>query len=53
MCRDEFISAKNIIKAVEGICDEKIVVITGKKRVKESGNCKYSILLGIMTILLR
>ena len=40
MIKDEFINAKNIIKAVEGICDEKIIVITGNKRVKESGDCK-------------
>ena len=40
MIKDEFKSAKNIIKAVEGICDEKIVVVTGNKKVKESGNCK-------------
>ena len=38
--KDEFNSAKNIIKSVEGICDEKIIVITGNKRVKESGECK-------------
>ena len=40
MCCDEQTAVNNIIKSVEGICDEKIVVITGKKRVKESGNCK-------------
>ena len=40
MIKDEFKSAKNIIKAVEGICDEKIIVVTGNKKVKESGNCK-------------
>ena len=40
MIKDEFNSAKDIIKSVEGICDEKIVVVTGNKRVKESGNCK-------------
>jgi len=40
MIKDEFKSAKNIIKAVEGVCDEKIIVVTGNKRVKESGDCK-------------
>ncbi len=40
MIKDEFNNAKNIIKSVEGVCDEKIVVITGKNRVKESGECK-------------
>jgi hypothetical protein len=40
MCRDEFTAVNNIIKSVEGICDEKIIVITGNKRVKESGDCK-------------
>ena len=40
MIKDEFNSAKNIIKAVEGICDEKVIVITGDKKVKESGECK-------------
>ena len=40
MCRDEFKPVKDIIKAVEGICGEKIIVVTGNKRVKESGNCK-------------
>jgi len=40
MIKDEFTAVNNIIKAVEGICDEKVIVITGDKRVKESGNCK-------------
>jgi glycosyltransferase involved in cell wall biosynthesis len=40
MIKDEFNSAKNIIKSVEGICDEKVIVITGDKKVKESGECK-------------
>ena len=40
MIKDEFKSAKNIIKAVESVCDEKIIVVTGNKRVKESGDCK-------------
>ena len=40
MIKDEFNRAKDIIKAVEGICEEKIVVVTGKKRVKKSGECK-------------
>ena len=40
MIKDEFNSAKNIIKAVEGICKEKIIVVTGDKKVKESGKCK-------------
>ena len=33
MIKDEFNSAKNIIKAVEGICEEKIIVVTGNKKV--------------------
>ena len=40
MIKDEFESVKNIIKSVEGVCDEKIIVVTGNKRVKESGDCK-------------
>ena len=40
MIKDEFNNAANIIKSVEGICEEKIIVITGDKRVKESGKCK-------------
>ena len=40
MIKDEFNSAKNIIKSVESICNEKIIVVTGNKKVKESGNCK-------------
>ena len=40
MIKDEFKPVKDIIKSVEGICDEKIIVITGNKRVKESGDCK-------------
>ena len=39
MIKDEFNNAANIIKSVEGICEEKIIVITGDKRVKESGEC--------------
>ena len=40
MIKDEFTAVNNIIKAVEGICDEKVIVITGDKRVKESGKVK-------------
>ena len=40
MCKDEFNKVKGIIKAIESVCKEKIVVITGNKRVKESGDCK-------------
>ncbi len=40
MIKDEFKPVKDIIKAVESICDEKIIVVTGNKKVKESGNCK-------------
>ena len=40
MIKDEFNRAANIIKAVEGICEEKIIVVTGDKKVKESGKCK-------------
>ena len=40
MIKNEFNSAKNIIKSVESICNEKIIVVTGNKKVKESGDCK-------------
>ena len=40
MIKDEFNSAQNIIKSVESICNEKIIVVTGNKKVKESGDCK-------------
>ena len=40
MIKDEFNSTKDIIKSVEGICEEKIIVVTGNKKVKESGECK-------------
>ena len=40
MCKDEFNKVKGVIKAIESVCKEKIVVITGNKRVKESGDCK-------------
>ena len=40
MIKDEFNSAQNIIKSVEGVCDEKIIVVTGNKKVKESGKVK-------------
>ena len=40
MIKDEFKAAKNIIKAVDGVCEEKIIVVTGNKRVKESGDVK-------------
>ena len=40
MCKDEFNKVKGIIKTIESVCKEKIVVITGNKRVKESGDCK-------------
>ena len=34
MIKDEFSKAQNIIKSVEGICDEKIVVVTGDRWVE-------------------
>ena len=40
MIKDEFKEAKNIIKAVSGVCEEKIIVVTGDKRVKKSGDVK-------------
>ena len=40
MIKDEFKAAKNIIKAVEDVCEDKIIVVTGNKRVKESGDVK-------------
>jgi len=40
MCKDEFNKVRGIIKTIESVCEEKIVVITGNKRVKESGDCK-------------
>ena len=38
MCKDEFIKTKNIIKSCESVVDEVVVVGTGSKKVKESGN---------------
>ena len=40
MCKDEFIKVKNIIKSCESVIDEVVVVVTGDKKVKESGNYK-------------
>ena len=40
MIKDEFNNAQNIIKSVEDVCDEKVVVVTGNKKVKESGEVK-------------
>ena len=40
MCKDEFSDVKNIIESLSDIVSEKIVVITGNKRVEESGECK-------------
>ena len=40
MIKDEFKPVKDIIKAVDGVCEEKIIVVTGNKRVKESGDVK-------------
>ena len=40
MIKDEFKPVKDIIKAVDGVCEEKIIVVTGDKRVKESGDVK-------------
>ena len=40
MIKDEFKSAKNIVKSIEDVCDEKIIVVTGNKKVKESGDSK-------------
>ena len=36
MCKDEFSDVKNVIESLSGIVYEKIVVITGNKRVEES-----------------
>lgn len=40
MIKDEFKAVKNIINAVSDVCEEKIIVVTGNKKVKESGDCK-------------
>ena len=40
MCKDEFIKVKNIIKSCESVVDEVVVVVTGEKKVKESGDYK-------------
>jgi len=40
ICKDEFIKVKKIINSLESVVDEVVVVVTGKKRVKESGDYK-------------
>ena len=40
MIKDEFRSTQKIIESLEDVVDEKVIVITGNKRVKESGNSK-------------
>ena len=40
MIKDEFKAVKNIINSIGNVCEEKIIVVTGNKRVKESGDCK-------------
>mgnify|MGYP000858899384 CR=1 FL=1 len=40
MCKDEFIKVKKIINSLESFVDEVVIVVTGNKRVKESGECK-------------
>ena len=40
MIKDEFKSTQKIIESLEDVVDEKVIVITGNKRVKESGNSK-------------
>ena len=40
MCKDEFIKVKNIIKSCESVVDEVVVVVTGERKVKESGDYK-------------
>ena len=40
MIKDEFRSAQRVIESLEGVVDEKVIVITGSKKVKESGNSK-------------
>jgi len=40
MIKDEFTDTKNIINSVGDVCKEKIIVVTGNKKVKESGECK-------------
>ena len=40
MCNNEFIKVKNIIKSCKSVVSEVVVVITGSKKVKESGNYK-------------
>tara|TARA_R100000808_G_scaffold25076_1_gene61396 strand:+ start:9525 stop:10262 length:738 start_codon:yes stop_codon:yes gene_type:complete len=40
MCKDEFKSVQTIIKAVESVVSEVVIVITGNKQVKQSGRYK-------------
>ena len=40
MIKDEFRSAQRVIESLEGVVDEKVIVITGNNKVKESGNSK-------------
>ena len=40
MLKDEFTATKSIINMCSGICNEVVCVITGNRRVKESGNIK-------------
>ena len=40
MIKDEFTDTKNIINSIGDVCKEKIIVVTGNKKVKESGECK-------------
>lgn len=40
MCKDEFIKVKNIIKSLHSVIDEVVIVVTGNKKVKQSGSYK-------------
>ena len=40
MCKDEFKNVKNIIKSCESAIDETVIVITGNKKVKQTGKHK-------------
>ena len=42
MCKDEFKKVKNIIKSVESVVSEVVIVVTGNEQVKQTG--KYKVL---------
>ena len=40
MCKDEFIKVKNIIKSLENVVNDVVVVVTGNTIVKSTGAYK-------------